>query len=198
MSGRRGDVRERAAERAGAERDVERDERGDGVVDDPRDWYLPGLSGFSEGVLRAISEALFSDEDASGELVPAPEAMVDRSLTWMTRSLGRCTPQLRFAFSLLVVAIELLPVFFVGKLRRASRLSLADRVHYLERLENSRNGWLAMLFVAMKVPLAIPAFEEGEELRLTGFDRPTTSTRRALPMASARSEARAPAAEVRA
>jgi hypothetical protein len=180
--------------------DLEVTERGDGVVDDPRDWYQPGLSGFSEGVLRAISEALFADEDEGGELVPAPEPMVDRSLSWMTRSLGRCTPQLRFAFSLLVVAIELLPVFFVGKLARASRLSLADRVHYLERLENSDNGWLAMLFVAMKVPLAIPAFEEGDELRLTGFDRATTSTRRALPMAgdAPANAARAKTTEVRA
>jgi hypothetical protein len=32
--------------------------------------------------------------------------------------------------------------------------------------------------------MCIPAFEEGEELALTGFDRPDTAARRRLPQAS--------------
>ncbi len=40
-----------------------------------------------------------------------------------------------------------------------------------------------MLLVAFKVPLCIPAFEEGPELASTGFDRPSTTARRRLPQA---------------
>jgi len=35
----------------------------------------------------------------------------------------------------------------------------------------------------------IPAFEEGEELRTTGFDRESTADRRRLPIAPAREAA---------
>lgn len=59
-------------------------------------------------------------------------------------------------------------------------LSLADRVRYLSALEASRSGLLAMLFLAFKVPMGIVAFEEGDELRSTGFDRPSTTARRQL------------------
>jgi hypothetical protein len=63
-----------------------------------------------------------------------------------------------------------------------SRLPLERRLAYLEALEASRIGWLSMLLVAVKVPLCIPAFEEGEELRSTGFDRESLSARRRLPV----------------
>jgi hypothetical protein len=70
-----------------------------------------------------------------------------------------------------------------------SRLPLERRVAYLEALESSRVGLLAMLLVAFKVPLSIPAFEEGDELASTGFDRPTTASRRRLPVAVANADA---------
>ena len=37
-----------------------------------------------------------------------------------------------------------------------------------------------MLLVAFKVPLCVPAFEEGELLTMTGFDRPNINARRRL------------------
>jgi hypothetical protein len=70
-----------------------------------------------------------------------------------------------------------------------SRLPLGRRVAYLEALEGSRIGLLSMLLLAFKVPLCIPAFEEGEELLSTGFDRATTATRRRLPALPARDAA---------
>ena len=69
-------------------------------------------------------------------------------------------------------------------------LSIDERVRYLEALEQSRIGLLSMLFVAFKVPLSLTAFEEGEELRMTGFNRESTVARRRLPMLSASTEER--------
>jgi hypothetical protein len=62
-----------------------------------------------------------------------------------------------------------------------SRLPLRARLAYLEALESSRVGLLSMLLVAFKVPLCIPAFEEGAELAMTGFDRASTAARRGSP-----------------
>jgi hypothetical protein len=59
-----------------------------------------------------------------------------------------------------------------------SRLSLEKRLAYFEALEASRIGLISMLFVSFKVPLCIPAFEQEELLRTTGFDRPSTVARR--------------------
>ena len=73
-----------------------------------------------------------------------------------------------------------------------SRLALAPRVDYLEALEGHRFAPLTMLLVATKVPMLIAAFESGDALRITGYDRPTTFSRRRLPVASERS--RKPAA----
>ena len=109
-----------------------------------------------------------------------PEACA-RGVAWLDDALGRSSPDLRRGFALLSLALEWLPIFVVGAPGRMSRLPLDRRVAYLEALETSRVGWLSMLLVAFKVPLAIAAFEEGEELASTGFDRPTLSSRRARP-----------------
>ena len=67
---------------------------------------------------------------------------------------------------------------------------LPDVTVYLEALEASKIGWFPLLLVAFKVPLCFPAFEEGDELRETGFDRPDTVARRKLPVLVAAGEAR--------
>ena len=105
---------------------------------------------------------------------------------WMDDALGRASSDLRRGFVLLSLLMEWLPLFLVGAPSRMSRLPLARRVAYLEALETSRFGLLAMLLVAFKVPLSIPAFEQGEELASTGFDRPDTVARRRLPTLGAR------------
>ncbi len=130
-------------------------------------------------VLLKLAEALLADESA-GELTPAPETTCQRGVAWLEHSLCRASSTLRRGFPLLVFALEWLPLFVMGRFSRASRLSLADRVAYLEALEESRHGWLCMLLVAVKVPMSIAIFEEGDELRSTGFDRASLSARREL------------------
>lgn len=148
---------------------------------DRLDWGRPGLSARSRRVLYATAEALFSDEDARGRLAPAPRATCERAVDSLDLMVGRGSADLRRGFAVLTFLLELGPLLLIGAFSRMSRLSLARRVAYLEALESSKVGLICMLFVAVKVPLSIPAFEEGEELALTGFDREHTASRRKLP-----------------
>jgi hypothetical protein len=151
-------------------------------AEDPLDWPARGLSRRTRAVAVAFVEALLADEDEAGNLVPAGAELCDRAAEALDRATGRSSSDLRRGFGVLAFLLEWLPLFVIGAMSRMSRLSIEDRVAYLEALEAHRIGLLSMLFVAFKVPLSIPAFEEGEELLLTGFDRPTTVARRRLPV----------------
>jgi hypothetical protein len=148
------------------------------------DWKRPGLAAWQRRVALAVTEALLADEDERGALIPGGAAACARAVDALDDSLGRGSPDLRRGFVVLSLLMEWLPLFVIGAPRRMTRLSLARRIAYLEALESSRIGLLTMLLIAFKVPLSIPAFEEGDELALTGFDRPSTVSRRRLPVAS--------------
>lgn len=146
------------------------------------DWGRRGLSDGARRVAFAVIEAILADEDDEGRLVPGRPEVCARAVAWLDDSLGRSSPDLRRGFSLLSVAMEWLPLFVIGAPSRASNLPLDRRLAYLEALESSRIGWLSMLLVSFKVPLALPAFEDPEELARTGFDRPDLVARRKLPL----------------
>ena len=148
---------------------------------DRLDWKRPGLSAGARATVHATAEALLCDADARGRLQPPRDGLVDGVVEEFDHSVGRGSLDLRRGYRVLAFVLEWLPLFVIGKPARMSRMSLADRVAYLEGLEASRVGLLVMLYVAFKVPLCIPAFEEGEELALTGFDREHTASRRRLP-----------------
>lgn len=142
--------------------------------------FRRGLSPRAERVAHAAAQALLADEDDDGALVAAPSETCDRAVVWLSRATGQASPAMRRGFGVLALLLQMLPLFVIGVPRRMTSLSLADRVRYLEALETSRFGLLSMLLLAFKVPMSIAAFEEGEELRSTGFDRPSTASRRAL------------------
>lgn len=140
-----------------------------------------GLSPWARRVAWSAAEAMLCDEDERGELAPPGVEVCERAVAALDLSLGQASPETRRGFALLAACLELLPLFVIGAFGRMSRLSLGRRLAYLEALESSRSGLLAMLLVAFKVPLCIPAFEEGAELTLTGLDRESTAARRRLP-----------------
>jgi len=146
------------------------------------DWGRRGLSERSKRVALAVIETVLCDEDDEGRLVPGRPEACARAVAWLDDSLGGSTSDLRRGFAVLAFFMEWLPLFMIGAPSRATRLPLDRRLAYLEALEASRIGWLSMLLVSFKVPLGIPAFEVGEELALTGFDRPSTVARRKLPV----------------
>lgn len=139
-----------------------------------------GLSPRAERIARAAIEAMLADEDGDGNLLAPPAATCDRAVAWMSRATGHSSSSLRGGFGLLALCLQLLPLLVIGAPRRMTSLSLPDRVRYLAALEASRFGPFSMLLLAFKVPMAIVAFEEGAELRSTGFDRPSTTARRQL------------------
>lgn len=159
------------------------------------EWRRAGLSARSRRVIRAAAEAMFCDRDDDGELYVPATGVCDRAVDGLDRMLAAGSADLRRGFAVLTFVLELLPPFVVGALSRMSRLSLDERVRFLEALESSRIGLLAMLFVAIKVPMSIPALEEGEELARTGFDRPSTTSRRRLPVAGPRASTARPVEE---
>lgn len=140
-----------------------------------------GLSPWARRIAWAAAEAMLCDEDERGELVAPGADVCERAVTSLDLSLGQGSPELRRGFTLLAACLELLPLFVIGAFSRMSRLPLARRLAYLEALESSRVGLLAVLLLAFKVPLCIRAFEEGAELAMTGFDRESTAARRRLP-----------------
>jgi hypothetical protein len=154
-------------------------------ADDRLDWPSRGLYAWQERIARAAAEALLCDEDAHGELAAPPPEVCERGVSWMNRSLGGSSSSLRAGFVALCLALELFPIVVGRGLRRMSRMALADRVAYLEALEASSVSLFPLLVLAFKIPLCMPAFEEGDELASTGFDRPSTAARRRLPMANA-------------
>jgi len=126
-------------------------------------------------IVRALSEALFSDEDPRGVPVPPAPELLDRLVEEFDYTVGAASSDLRRGFVVLCALIENLPPAVIRTPGRMSRLPLATRIDYLRALEHSRIGLLATLVVAFKIPLVMVAYEQGEELVLTGFDRPTLS-----------------------
>jgi hypothetical protein len=142
-----------------------------------RDWGRRAFSPKRRRSIAAIAEALFSDEDERG-IVPAPRELVDRVADEFDLLIGAGSADLGRGFRILAWLIEWLPIVVMGVLSRASRLPLARRLAYLQRLEQAKIALLATLLIAFKLPLTMLAFELDPELRLTGFDRPTMSARR--------------------
>ncbi|AUX41073.1 hypothetical protein SOCE26_024780 [Sorangium cellulosum] len=148
---------------------------------DGSDRPARGLSPWARRIAWSAAEAMLCDEDERGELVPPRPEVCERAVVWLDFSLGEGSAETRRGFTLLAVCLELLPLFVIGAFGRMSRLPLGRRLAYLEALESSRVGLLSVLLLAFKVPLCIPAFEEGAELAMTGLDRESTAARRRLP-----------------
>lgn len=152
-----------------------------------RDWGRRAFSKRQLRIVAALVEALFSSESDAG-LAPAPPELVERVTGEFDLLIGAGSPDLHRGYRLLVWIVEWLPIVILGALSRASRLPLARRLAYLDRLEHGRIGLLATLLVAFKLPLTMLVFELGDELRGTGFDRDTVATQRIFAL-------RAPSAE---
>jgi hypothetical protein len=161
----------------------------------PLDWRRSGLDALGKRVCRAFAEAALADEDERGELVPPSDELLDRVVHKLDLWLGTGSAQLKFGFVALVLAMESLPLAIIRSPKRMSNLPLRERLRYLEKLEESKNGMLSMLLVAFKVPLLTSAYEEGELLRETGFDRPTLASRRGASHAARPGAAKRPVTE---
>ncbi len=140
-----------------------------------------GLSPRAKRVVYAFAEAMFADENDRRELQAASPDVCARAVNWYDESI-RLHPHLRANLGLLTLALDWLPILIIGVFSRMTRLSIKKRIQYFEALERSSIGLFSMLLTAFKVPSTIAIFEENPELGTTGFDRPTMTARRKLPV----------------
>lgn len=153
-------------------------------VPSAKPWGRHGLDPGARRIAASALEAILSDR-RDGVLIAADAAWVERVLEDYDLSVGIAGRQVRIGLSALWRVLEWLPLS-MGKLRPMSRLSLADRVAFLDAIEHHRVAAVTMIFIALKVPSTMSAFERGDPLRSTGFDRETAGARRRLPMEEAR------------
>ena len=142
------------------------------------DWGRSGLTARARAVARAAAEAVLAKMGPGDELVAPASGWVDRIVDDYDHALGQASRPIRMGVNALIVSFDVLPVVVAGGLSPLRRRSLNDRLRFLDRVENHRLGALTMAWIAIKVPLLVSAFEEGEPLAETGFDRPSTTSRR--------------------
>lgn len=125
---------------------------------------MTGLSDRTLRIARAVAATLF--EPGGGKAIP-PER-----LEWMSaelRDYARCAgPRTSNGVSAIFLALQLLPLFVIGKLSRFTALAPADRTRYLERVEHSR--LLAPLLATSKIVLSLIYFEHPDVLREAGVN----------------------------
>ncbi len=120
------------------------------------------MSARTLGTLRAVAEALFST--ASG---PPGAERIDWLLLEIEDFLARAGPRTRLVLGLAVFAVNVLAPLSVLRLAPLRRLPLAERVHALRSLENSR---LAAPLFAVKALLSLIYYEHPDAAREVGFD----------------------------
>lgn len=128
--------------------------------------------------MRAFVEAMLSDADDSGRVVEPDGAWVDRVVDEYDKTIGADSAMVRAGIAALTAALESLPALVIGTPHRMSQLPLAERVAYLEAVEGSRIGLVASMLQSIKIPVVMIAYDEGQALALTGFDRPDRGTGR--------------------
>ena len=158
----------------------------DAVVPATRDWQRVTFGPFARRAIRAVAEAMFTDQTA-----PVDEGAKAR-FEWLVLDadamISNGSRQLRLGMRCTIVLLELLPLFVVGQLSRCSALPLSTRVRYLQRLEAGPITQLALLVVLWKSLLTILYFEHPEAAPQLGHDgrherHARVKTKRALPLA---------------
>lgn len=152
-----------------------------------RDWSIEttdrehgrcGLDRESRFIVRAFCEALLSDEDGRGRVLAPRAEVVNRVIDEYDVLIGAGSLTMRTGIKGLLRVLNRLPALVLGEFLRMTDLTLPERVVFLEALENSRVGLMATAVIAIKIPLTMLAYEQGEGLELMGFDRPTIQTPR--------------------
>jgi len=113
-------------------------------------------------IVRALAEALFSpDGEASPERLDAFVDEVDAFISPASKTL-------RFGLVLMLGVLRWSPLLF-GKFRLFDSMTVAERIHHLERLDQSKVKQLPLIVVAYKTVMTMLFYEEEQELEGLGY-----------------------------
>ncbi|HZO12231.1 MAG TPA: hypothetical protein VFB62_03205, partial [Polyangiaceae bacterium] len=99
------------------------------------DWGRRGLSPGGRRIARAALEGFLCD---GSPLAPPEESWRDKTLDAYDLGVGNASITVRLGVRALLLVLEWLPLFAIGRASRMSRLSLAERVAYFDALEAHR------------------------------------------------------------
>ena len=130
-----------------------------------KDFARTTLRARHRPMVRAIGEALFSPD---GEAPPAKiEAFVDDFDGFISPT----SVTLRYGLLAMMFVLKWSPIFF-GKLRTFDELSVDERVHHLERLDQSKVKQFPLIVAAFKTVMTMVYYEDEEELTALGYPGP--------------------------
>lgn len=132
------------------------------------------------GVLLAIAEAMFAED---GE---ASKAKLEARLRESLAVVAVATWPVRFGLHLALVLLQVAPLLCFAHARTLERLSLGERVRFLERLERSSFLPLCLAFVGWRTIATLVFYEDPSELRALGYTGEERQRhKRALPVLAA-------------
>ncbi len=113
-------------------------------------------------IVRALAEALFSpDGEASPERLDAFVEEVDNFISPASKTL-------RFGLVLMLGVLRWSPLFF-GRFKLFEHMTVEERVHHLERLDQSKVKQLPLIVVAYKTVMTMLFYEDEKELVGLGY-----------------------------
>lgn len=135
--------------------------------------------------IRAVAEALFS-----GAAGPPPAARLDWTVAEVLDLLRHAGTRSRLLFQLCLLLVSWLAPLWIFRLPPLRRLSVADRIRALSRLEDSPA--CASLVLACKAVLCMVYYEEEAAARAIAAYEPCHPGRRRLPLLTPQVAAAAP------
>lgn len=133
-----------------------------------RDWQRTTFGPFARRTIAALAEAMFTHPD------DPPDAGARARFEWLAGDadayVSNASALMRIGFWCMLLVLELLPLFVVGRLSRCSSLRLEVRVRYLEKLDRGRVVFLALFVTVWKTLLTILYFEHPEAAPMLGYD----------------------------
>lgn len=134
------------------------------------------LSSSDRFVLRAMAEAMFSED---GEVV---RARLDANVREVDAFVSAASRMTRLGLRIALLFVRLSPILLFFRLSMLERLSVADRVTILSRLERSTWSNLSLAFIGWRTVLTLVFYEDETELRQLGYAPTRERYKRALPM----------------
>lgn len=127
--------------------------------------------------MRAIAEAMFSED---GEV---DDTRLDEHVDEVDAHVTSASRTLCISLRMLLFVVRISPVLMLFRMRTLEKLSVAERVVVLSRLERSKLTGLSLAFVGWRTVMTLVFYEHPVELRALGY---TTNERvrykRALPV----------------